>query len=387
MLGPPPSISAPLLNRKFIGIARVAGLGGYPAQRFATLSEAADGGSSMLDTWATDAGFVLSTRVVAWSDMHVQAIGSATDGRMAIGGVSGTNMLVLEYVEPTNFFAPSNPKTLSAAGPAGRVVRIRGVNSTAAPLMVLFDGVTANEARWQLPVLMGNTFGLQSFSSGLSGAVTADDLVSTPFGGITNAVVVTGRCQGQCTFAGVMGSMTLRSVGHLGWTEYDPTTGAINAAAAGSFRSLTSGAVSSFNEASAIRAATDGNAFIYLAGQGSSGELVIQPWTHTSPAPQPSIISTGPLTLVDFIRGPTGVLLLARLNAAGVSFGGPGLPWTASNLGNVVVLRIDNTGALSARTWDLPGDQRPVAFEHAEGQLAILVNEGPDALLWRVPTP
>ena len=64
------------------------------------------------------------------------------------------------------------------------------------------------------------------------------------------------------------------------------------------------------------------------------------------------------------------------------------LPYTAGNQRNVVVIRIDATLNVSSTAFNLPGDQRAVGFAGGgNGFLHIAINEGLNAVLWRIPEP
>jgi hypothetical protein len=379
----------PTSNRRFVAIARVMPTG--PGQRFATVSEPLDGGISFLETWSsTSGGPLANSRATLWnSDIRIQTIGG-TDSLTAIGGlVSGGAQptLRLESVNPAANFMPLSSITLETmTTPASRVVRIRGTpNTGTGPLMVFTDRSmrpTAVLRRYDLATL---TNASEPFASGPLGDALGDDVIELPpASSSAGRVLVTGRCDGSCSFASAFGLSYGTLTPRAAWTTFPLGTVAFNAAPAGAFIDLVTAGTATFS--GPVRAATDGSQFVYLGGQSNTGALLIERRAQTTLALNTVLSSSGPMTLVDLIRGPQGIFVLAWVDRA-VTFAGLPVPWTAGSGANVVVIVLHPTQAPSVRTWDLVNDQVPVAFEHADGTLAILVNEGQASSFWRTPTP
>ncbi|MDX2010272.1 MAG: hypothetical protein SFW67_08785 [Myxococcaceae bacterium] len=380
----PPLIIWTIPDRRFVGLARIDPTA--PPQRFATVSEPIDGGSSILETWgAADGGPLANRRTTAWSsELRVQAIGG-TGAITAVGGVAPAG-LRLEFVNPANnFSAPSSVLLESAATGMPRVSRIRGLfATTTSPIVVLTDRTERHIARVRRFDTVFTSFGMQLFSTAMTGDAFGDDLVELPAqSSTTGRLLVTGRADGQPSYASLTGLSYGPITPRVAWSTFPLTSTGVNASPPGQFVDLVTSGAPTFT--GPVRAASDGNLFLWLGGQLTGGALRLERRALGDLGLQPPLDSTGPMVLVDLIRGPQGVFVLAWVDRA-VSFAGQAIPYTPGTGSNVVVIAMLPLGT-QVLTWNLPGDQRPVAFEHADGTLAILVNEGPMASFWRTPTP
>lgn len=97
--------------------------------------------------------------------------------------------------------------------------------------------------------------------------------------------------------------------------------------------------------------------------------------------------SSGAIKLADMTRAQSGsgVYLLVTANQF-ATFAGATFNPDTTNTGNVGVIRID-TMSVSASYTNIPLDQQAVAFAKSEGFLYVAVQEGTNAVLWKIPAP
>lgn len=378
-----------LPQRRFVSIAPVGGPAGHPNPSFVTVSEPLDGGASFLDPWATDGG-PLITRTVSWaSEMRVNVVASGVNGTTGIGGTTPSETKH-QFIDPASVAPfPNSGGLRSLEIVFGRVVAACGVASTTAPIVYATE-LGPRETRLTRHEVAPGSFGRQLFTANIGGSIVVDDLVASPTPAGANGLFVVGRCDGVCTFASVPTLNSPRPVPVLAWTNYNPSTSGLENAPMNGLRALTDGSQAPlFVPSAPLRLATDGSQSFYVGGQGLGGELVVHQFAITTAIPGAAVVETiGPLRLVDMTRGPAGVLVLASLSDANVTFSNGGvLPWTPANQRNVVLIRIDGSARTSVWTWDVPGDQAPVAFAQVNGTVAIAINEGPNAVLWTLPYP
>ncbi len=226
-----------------------------------------------------------------------------------------------------------------------------------------------------------------SFSTAYSpmdgGLAYGDDIINASLPN-TPRLLLTSRCPHTCSFGGTAVATTGLAA-RFALMTYDPNTFSLPLVA--THAPVDGG----FSPSEVLRAASDGNTFFYLAGQASNGELLVERRFATNGTLTNEMWrSTGPLRLVDIRRSPNGsaVVLLATYEAANVSFNMTTLPHTLENQRNVVVIRIDAGGTVTSTAFNLPGDQQAVGFAGGgNGFLHIAINQGNDAVLWRVPEP
>lgn len=357
------------------------------------MSEPLDGGQSFIESWTAVGGPGPNVRTTTWaSGLRVQAIAS-TGGTTAIAGLvqaASTSTLQLEFVNPTMNFSSVSTQALESSQFPGRVARLRGLSSTGvAPMVVLTDGESGVGYRVKVRRFDSSslTFGQQLFETNMTGSAFGDDVVELPSGNLMSGwLMVAGRANGAPAYASSPGSNSnLVVMPRLAWSSFPLITAAINSAPPGGIVDLFTGSTPNFT--GPIRVSFDGTTFLFVAGQAGMGNtLRVERYTYPTFTLDSALASSGPMTVVDLIRGPTGVLLLGSIDGPS-TFGGVTIPWLANTGSNVVVIAMNANQITSVRTWNLPGHQRPVAFEHAAGTLAILVHEGPNASLWRTPVP
>jgi hypothetical protein len=225
--------------------------------------------------------------------------------------------------------------------------------------------------------------------TGMTRAI-ADDVVDLSLSPRVNGFAITARCDENCFFSSLSSRGPATPAPRLGFTTYDPASFGLGNPATGDFFEVTNG-VAAIDGMAPARLAFDGLSFIYVGAQLPSGQLIIQRRRISDGGLDFTLSSTGPLTLVDLIRGPAGasVIALAEVRQSGVLWGASTttLPYTPGSGGNVVVIRVDAFGS-AALGFDRGGDQRPVALVHGgDGRLGIVLNEGPNAVFWRAPIP
>lgn len=134
-------------------------------------------------------------------------------------------------------------------------------------------------------------------------------------------------------------------------------------------------------------AASEGNAAFTFFGRGGAGELVVERRDAATGSRAAFNASTGAFTLSEVTQVGALTFVLGSITNA-VTIGGTLVPWTPTNGRNVVLIRVAIGGALTPFTWDVPGDQVPVGLAAGNnGALYIALNEGPNAVLWRIPVP
>ncbi len=389
------SVFATLNNTRFVGIAQVDISASGLAPIVATLAEPLDGGTSLLHGWANPLGGMASqTRSLPWSSaMQVHAIASNAAGTTVIAGRNGTSMS-FEVVAPgTNFATTGAGVFESNMGPAtSRVSRLTVVNTSVAPIFAFIEGGTIQSTARLYRVASGTNSMLSVTTMTSGGLAYGDDVINSPLPPIVfdTRMLMVARCSESCTFTG-MSSADIGLAARFGWFTIEPL--GMTAGTPLNLTVLTSAASSTpvFNGNARTRVASDGNQALYFAGQGLSNELVIE---RRSANPQTGgreafFTSVGAVRLVDLKRSPSGqgVLVLAVYSQSGASFEGSSLPFTTGVGGNVVLLRLEAGLAPFVLPFDRPGDQQPVGFATAGSDLVIAVNEGPNAVLWKLPTP
>jgi hypothetical protein len=343
----PPLITTPLTGRRFVGIARIEPTSAAPTQRFATISEPVAGLSSTLHSWPTGTGGPLATtRTFSWTtELQLLAIGGLPSAT-AVAGISGaaTPSVVLQFINPGSNFASVVAFTLdNPATQFSRVSRVRPLFSPAtAPIVVLSDQSQRHIAKLQRFAPGGSSVGFQTFATASLGDAFADDVIELPSPpNAPGRILVTGRASGQPSFAGLIGASFAGLTPRAAWTEFQLGTPGINSAPPGQFVDLVTAGLPTF--VSPVRAATDGAQFVYLGGQTSTGTLLIERRPHTNLTQQPTPLeSSAAMTLVDMIRGPQGILVLAWVERP-LTFAGVSVPYTPTTGINVVVIALHPT--------------------------------------------
>lgn len=385
-------VMAMLPNSRFIGISQVA-VGGPPTGTVvATVREPLDGGLSVLEGWTSNGSAVPSqNRVVSWSSAYrVTAIASnIQDTAIAVRSSSGIS---IEAVSPLSNFGTAgftNLETFVGASDAG-VSRLSMLSAgSTAPVLVFIQGNGLNGSARLYRTGAGVIAPLSYAPANMGGIAWGDDVIdSLEPGARTSRILVTARCTDTCSFAGT--NVTSTGLGaRFAWVSYLPAGTALGST---TMHSLLLGSFSApiFSSSSPVRVATDGNNFVYFSGQGAAGELLVERRAASNGMRDGNLLSsTGALQLVDVKRASNGaaVLLLATYQSSGVSFATV-LPYTSSNQRNVVVIRIDDMLNMSSTAFNVPGDQQAVGFAGGgNGFLHIAINEGPNAVLWRIPEP
>lgn len=338
---------------------------------------------SILEGWSFDGGTnPAATRSLSWSsEYRVQGIGSNQAVTYIAGrAANGINAEQVDSATLARVGTMTNLTTFLASTDAG-VSRVNVLSNAVAPafIWVSEDGL-ATLYRMQTQNI---SFGAMS-SPGL--IVQGDDVIEVPAAFGSNRWLATSRCAGNCTFLGVTSSAT-GSYGRLLTGLSVSNTNGLSAPTEFSTIEGTGG-VSLFEPTSPIRVATDGNMSLYLAGQGPGGTLVVERRSLGTGAREVLYTATGPLKLADMTRAQmgSGVYLLVTLSQP-ASFAGTIFNPTAANLGNVAVIRIDTATGASANFFDIPLDQQAVAFAKSQGFLYVAVQEGPNAVLWKIPAP
>lgn len=380
-------VMAVLPNSRFIGIAQVA-IGGPPlGTAVATVREPLDGGFSILEGWTSNgSGTPAQSRQISWASAYrVTAIASNVSNT-AIAARSSNGVSIEEVLPTSNFgtVGSTNLELYVGASDAG-VSRLSMLPAgTTAPMLAFVQGGGVGHVR--LYRLSTGSFSTLNYTPGVMSAVASgDDLLDSPIPGSTSSrLLATVRCSGGCSFAG--SSVTTTGMGaRFAWMLYPPAANALGMTSM--HAALVSGnSMPTFSPSEPVRAASDGNTFVYFAGLGFSDELVVERRDAVTGVRESLFTGTGTLRVVDLKRSPTGaaVLVLATYQSPS-SFAGD-FPFTFSNQRNVVVIRIDSAANVSASSFDLPGDQQAVGFAGGgNGSLYIAINEGPNAVLWRIP--
>lgn len=374
-------------NSKFIGLAQVAIVGAPQGVAVVTVREQQGTQASILEGWSFNgASTPVQSRSISWAtDYRVQGIGS----NQVVTYVAGRSSLSItaEEISSADLSRVGVATSLTAltAGSDAGVTRMNLLSSNLAPVVVwVGDGVSSTVHRMEtqnassVAALVSTP--AQSFTQG-------DDIIEAPTGALPNRWLATSRCTGDCSLL-TSTSFGTGTVGRLAWGPYSTTVAALNPPTL--FTTITSGlgGAAVFDSGSPIRVATDGNTFIYLAGQGPFGTLVVERRDAVSGARDMLYSSSAALRLVDITRAQNGVgvYLLVALTQA-VTFAGTSFNPVSANQGNVAVIRIDAMTGVSANFFDIPLDQQPVAFARSQGFLYIAVQEGTNAVLWKIPAP
>ena len=387
---------APLMvsipNSRFLGIAQVA-VGGPPfGTVIATVREPLDGGSSILEGWASNGSPTPSqSRVISWSSAYrVTAIASnISDTALA---VRSSNGISIEAVLPLSNFGTAgfiNLESFIGASDAG-VSRLSMLpTGSTAPVLAFVQGSGPNGSARLYRTGSGSIAPLSYTPSNMGGIAWGDDVIDSPEpGSSASRILVTARCSETCAFGGTNVTSTGLAA-RFAWVSYPPAATALGMT---SMHALLVGSFSTpiFSPNGPVRVASDGNNFVYFGGQAMSGELVVERRAATTGMRDGNLLSSiGALQLVDVKRASNGaaVLLLATYQTSNVSFPTV-LPFTSSTQRNVVVIRIDAMLNVSSTPFNLPGDQQAVGFAGGgNGYLHIAINEGPNAVLWRIPEP
>ncbi len=380
-------VMAVIPNSRFIGIAQIA-IGGPPfGAAVATVREPLDGGFSILEGWTSNGNATpAQSRTISWATAYrVTAIASnVSTTAIAVRSANGVS---IEEVQPASNFGTvgsTNLEFYMAPNDAG-VSRLSMLPAgTTAPMLAFVQGGGVGHVR--LYRLSTGSFSTLNYTPGAMSAVAfGDDLIDSPIPGSTSSrLLATARCPGSCSFAG--SSVTTTGQGaRFAWMLYPPAANALGTTSMHAALASSS-SMSTFSPNEPVRAASDGNTFVYFAGLGFSDELVVERRDAVTGLRDSLFTGMGTLRLVDLRRSPTGaaVLVLATYQSAS-SFAGT-LPHSMGSQRNVVVIRIDSASSVSASSFDLPGDQQAVGFAGGgNGYLYIAINEGPNALLWRIP--
>lgn len=380
-------VMAVIPNSRFIGIAQVA-VGGPPSGvAVATVRERNDGGVSILEGWTSNGSATpAQNRTISWSTAYrVTGIASNTSNT-AIAVRSSTAVSVEEVLPASNFgtIGFTNLEMSFGASDAGiSRLSMLPVGTTAPMLAFVQGGGMANVRLYRLST---GSFSTLDYQPGTMGAVAfGDDLIDSPIpGSASSRFLVTVRCPGACSFAG-SGVTTTGLGARFAWMLYPPAANALGMASTHAAL-LNLNVMPFFSANERVRAVSDGNTFVYFAGQATNDDLVIERRDAVTGLRDMVFNSTGTLRLVDLRRSPTGaaVLVLATYQSSS-SFAGT-FPFTAGNQRNVVVIRIDASANISALPFDVPGDQQAVGFAGGgNGFVYLAINDGPNAVLWRIP--
>ncbi|MCA2976818.1 MAG: hypothetical protein INH41_09090 [Myxococcaceae bacterium] len=322
--------------------------------------------------------------------MRVQAIGG-NESELAIAGLRPSQGdLALEFIDPNLLPVSSGFRTLQPASrPEARVSRIRSLGTaTVGRIVVLWDGTQQN-------VALGKRVSASSQDVGIFGGFTStppgstvfgDDLIDlepeTGSGMPRGRLLVLARANGTPEYPGLVGTYQPQVTPRAAWTTFETNSYSVYQAHPGVMSDLMA-----FN--GPVRAARDGT-FVFFAGPAATtGQLHVERrMADGDLSPQGTYQSTGTMTFADIISGPSGILVLASVSSA-MTFGNVTVPYMVGMGTDVVVISIrpGSTPDVVVRTWSLPSDQQPVAFAHAAGTLAILVNEASGASFWRTPLP
>lgn len=379
-------------NNRFIGITQVSAGGAPTAPVIATVREPIDGGISMLEGWSLMGGTPSQSRLISWSSAYrVTAIASnITDTTIA---VRASNSISVEGVLPMSNFGTNGFVTIETfdGGVDAGVSRLSMLpGGSTAPALAFVQGSGSNgSARLHRVSVSTGVSVSSSYFPNSPGVAYGDDVIDSPEPGSSSSrLLVTARCTDACTFGGTT-ALGTGLVARFAWMLYPPAATALGPA---SMHSVLLGSFSApiFSATDAVRVASDGNNFVYFGGQGAAGELLVERRAATTGMRDGNLLSsTGPLQLVDMKRAPSGaaVLLLATYQSSGVSFVTV-LPHTAGNQRNLVIIKIDAMLNVSSSAFNLPGDQQAVGFAGGgPGFLFVAINEGPNAVLWRIPEP
>lgn len=382
-------------NSRFVAITSVGPFMTPPplsSPSVVTVREPLAGGTSIVEGWKTDGGSTpVQSRSFSWATtLHVEAVAGNSTGFLAVGGRT-TNTVAVEVMSPTGFGTSGYTTLEPIDGGVPTMTRLRALEVGVAPAVAWVQGGgqpnLARLYRVATPVMLTHVH-----AAGMLGQSFGDDLIESPLPRPMPTgprLLMTARCNDICTFTGAFTS-NYGLAHRYAWFPYDVGTPAMGTAVTYQAVLDPGGSAPVFFGGRQVRLAADNNLFVYLAGQSPSGELLIER-RHAGMGTRDFLFaSTGVLTLADIITAPSpdpAVLVLANYTDGGVAFGG-GLPQNGSNLGNIVILKISAANGVIASSFDIPGDQQAVAFTYAgEGFLFVAVNQGSDAVLWRVPAP
>lgn len=385
---PPEDAGLVFPQSRFVAVTAYTtpGMQGDPA--IATIREAGDGGSSILETWSPTLDRV-GERRIAWSTMRVEHLASNRDAVTAIAGTTTTGFAVHTLTMAAQPYPTAGQS--SFVSPGLRLARLRVLNPAPGlvdPVVLLTDGAPATEVGVRRMSMTSTTPAVISSST----QALADDVVEFP----GNTLSVSARCVDTCLFNGMpAGSGIAGPLLRNGVVGFTPTTNVIGGVSR--FTSvITNMGMPIFADTSATRIATDGNQRYLLAGQiGQS--LRIERRLLVGHSTDAQWTSTGPLMLHDVMRSPRGdtMLVLASVATAGVMLNGVPIPWTLGTGRNVVLITVENSATpIGITTWPLRGDQEPVGFAHTvnpgiivENRVIIVGNQGSDGFLWSVLHP
>lgn len=333
---------------------------------------------SILEGWPFDGGVTPArTRSLSWSgEYRVQGIASNQTSTYVAGRHAlGVNA---EQVDATTLERAGSVTNLAVyLGPndAG-VTRMKALSPPTAPIFVWVSGESSTS------LYRMETQNFSTNDVGSPNPVMGDDVIDLP---TPNTLLATARCTGSCTMLGIT-SVATGSVGRLIRAPYIANASTVSAPTDFSPITGAPGGVPVFDSASPIRVASDGSLFVYLAGQGPGGTLVVERRDATTNTRDVLYTSSGAIKLADMTRAQTGsgVYLLVTVSQL-ASFAGTIFNPVAANLGNVAVIRIDTI--VNANFFDIPLDQQAVAFTKSQGFLYVAVQEGPNAVLWKIPAP
>ncbi|MDP3238001.1 MAG: hypothetical protein Q8N26_34740, partial [Myxococcales bacterium] len=375
-----------LPNSRFIGIAQVA-VGAAPTQTAsATVREPIDGGSSILEGWAANGSATPSrTRLIPWmGGYRATAIASNTNQiAMAVQSSFGLSVELMDSSFVNAGFSSLETGVTDAG--ISRLAMVPGMSAVFAFVQGQAQGQGNPSGSARFFRAAPGTALSTAYSPMDGGVAYGDDIIDASLPN-TPRLLLTSRCPHTCSFGGTAVTTT-GLAGRFALMTYDPNTFSLPSVA--THESVEVARVP-FARNEVLRAASDGSTFFYLAGQGSTGELTVERRSAASGMRGNEWTSTGALRLVDIRRSPNGsaVVLLATYEAANVSFNMTTFPHTSGNQRNVVVIRIDAGGTVTSTAFNLPGDQQAVGFAGGGNSfLHIAINQGSDAVLWRIPEP
>lgn len=334
---------------------------------------------SILEGWPFDGGVTPArTRSISWSgEYRVQGIASNQTSTYIAGRFSlGVNADQIDSTTLASMGSSTNLALYLGSNDAG-VTRMKALSPSTAPIFVWVSGEGSTSLyRMQSQNLSTNDVGSPN-------PVMGDDVIDLP---MPNTLLATARCTGSCTLLGIT-SVATGAVGRLIRAPYIANSSTVSAPTDFSPIVGPPGGVAVFDAASPIRVASDGNLFVYLAGQGPGGTLVVERRDATTNSRDVLYTSSGAIKLADMTRAQSGsgVYLLVTANQF-ATFAGATFNPDTTNTGNVGVIRID-TMSVSASYTNIPLDQQAVAFARSQGFLYVAVQEGTNAVLWKIPAP
>jgi hypothetical protein len=375
-------------NSRFVAMTGLDSTSGAPTPVVVTVREPLTGGASIVEGWTGDGGVLPSvTRTFRWdAGLQVHAIAGNALGMLAVGGLRGNDVMVEHLNRSTLATVGIELLETQAVGGNTTVSRMTMLPITSNPTIAFVQGAP-NRAR----IYRLGTGGTTSIDLMSSGQPLGDDVIDSPTPPllpVTPRLLMTGRCTDGCSIGGYS-STNMGLASRFAWLNYGPATVSLGPVIQYSMLLNPTGSLM-FNGNFKVRAAGDEKDFIYFAGQSTTGQLIVNRRDAMMAQTDATLTSTGALSLADILtaRGlPAGVLVLTNYQSSGVAFGGS-LNWSTGDATNIALFRVSETSALSGSHFAIPGDQRAVAFAHGPpGLLYVTVNEGQNAVLWRVPSP